>query len=74
MNFIKEVIVTFAGKDKEEFEYFLARKKPQKNRKDVAVFRELYKEYISDDISNVYKGDQITMPLESGSQKSWQII
>ncbi len=58
MNFIKEVIVTFAGKDKEEFEYFLARKKPQKNRKDVAVFRELYKEYISDDISNVYKGDQ----------------
>lgn len=58
MNFIKEVIITFTGKDKEEFEYFLARKKPKKNRKDVVVFRELYKKYLSGNTSNEFKGEQ----------------
>ena len=58
MNYIKEVLLTFNRKDKEEFEYFLARKKPQKKRKDVAVFRELYKEYLFEDGDNEYKGDQ----------------
>ena len=58
MNFIKEVIRTFTRKDKEEFEYFLARKKPQKKRKDVEVFNALYKEYLFHDTNNNLKGDQ----------------
>ena len=45
MNFIKEALLTFTRKDKDEFEYFLARKNPTKPRKDGAVFRQLYEEY-----------------------------
>ena len=45
MNFIKEALLTFTRKDKDEFEYFLARRSPTKPRKDVAVFRQQYEEY-----------------------------
>ena len=56
MDFIKETILTFSIKDKEEFERFLSRKQAKKQRKDILVFQELFKMYSSS--SSGFKGDQ----------------
>lgn len=58
MDFIKETILTFSLKDKEEFERFISRKKVKDNRKDVNVFNKLYNTYIGNTSNSELKGDQ----------------
>jgi len=58
MDFIKETILTFSLKDKEEFERFLSRKQQKKERKDLLVFQKLYEQYTSNsDAVEDLKGD-----------------
>jgi hypothetical protein len=59
MDFIKETILTFSQKDKEEFDRFLTRKQQKKDRKDLDVFQKLFDTYSknSDDLK-AFKGDQ----------------
>lgn len=59
MDFIKETILTFSQKDKEEFERFLTRKQQKKDRKDLDVFQKLFDTYSknSEDLK-AFKGDQ----------------
>jgi hypothetical protein len=42
MDLIKEIVITLSEVDKKEFEQFLTRKRPSKERKDVEVFSHLY--------------------------------
>lgn len=59
MDFIRETILTFTQKDKEEFERFLARKQVRKQRKDILVFQHLFEEHMTGSISALnLKGDQ----------------
>ncbi|MDG2344172.1 MAG: hypothetical protein P8L23_06305 [Flavobacteriales bacterium] len=45
MDLIKEIVITLSEVDKKEFEQFLTRKRPGKNRKDVEIFNHLYSFY-----------------------------
>ena len=45
MDFLKEALLTFTKKDRDEFGYFLARKNPKIKRKDVHLFGQLYDNY-----------------------------
>ena len=47
MDFIKEAILLFSVKEKEEFEVFLQRRMQKTDRMDLALFRELYEQYKS---------------------------
>jgi hypothetical protein len=58
MDFIKETILTFSSKDKEEFERFISRKQVKEKRKDVLVFKTLYDLYTDDNGKIDLKGDQ----------------
>ncbi len=58
MDFIKETVLTFSLKDKEEFERFISRKKVKDERKDVLIFNTLYHTYNGNRDNRDLKGDQ----------------
>jgi len=58
MDFIKETILTFSIKDKEEFERFISRKQVKEERKDVLVFDQLFRFYQENNAKSNLKGDQ----------------
>lgn len=58
MDFIKETVLTFSQKDKEEFKRFISRKKVKDKRKDVQVFNTLYETYLDNSNKIDFKGDQ----------------
>ena len=59
MDLIKEIVITLSEVDKKEFEQFLTRKRPGKDRKDVEVFSHLYNLHNSSIAKkNIFSGDQ----------------
>ncbi len=59
MDLIKEIVITLSDVDKKEFEQFLTRKRPGKNRKDVEIFSHLYSLYNSSKVQkNDFSGNQ----------------